>query len=148
TRYDPAAASLVEQLTREDYRPVISELGHYNLLTNIKGASGDASVQRRLARMEDTYQGFFYWFALKGRPLPLPNHRLVPTPRDTRAGSKEFESKRAFFDQVPMVADGFTARRDNVVVMASTRQDEAYRVLVKYNKDMQSTLYQVSADAL
>src|SRR5262249_26906116 len=47
---DPAAASLVEELTKEGYRNVRSETGHFTLLTNVKAAASDEGVKRRLAR--------------------------------------------------------------------------------------------------
>ena len=74
---DPAAASLIAELTRDEYKTIHSDQGHYTLLTNVKDAKRDAGVKRRLARMEETYQGFFYWFALKGKPRPVPPYRLV-----------------------------------------------------------------------
>src|SRR5262249_54258554 len=43
SRDDPAAASLAEELARESYRPVRSELGHYTLLTNARNAQSDAA---------------------------------------------------------------------------------------------------------
>jgi hypothetical protein len=143
---DPTAAALARELGDEGYRPVRSEQGHYTLLTNAKGGAEDEAVKRRLARMEDTYQVFFYWFALKGSPRTVPAYRLVtvlvkePDPENT----KEFDSKHAFFDQLPMLADGFTVRRDNVVVLSSRRTDEAFTTLLHNNKQLfQSSQFKV-----
>ncbi len=135
---DPAAASLTRDLAEEGYRPVQSEAGHYTLLTNVKNAQGDPSVKRRLDQMEETYQTFYYWFAMKGSPRPVPNYRLVAVlVRETESNStKEFESKHVLFDQVPMVADGFTARRDNVVILSTRRTDEAFNTLVRNNTQL------------
>jgi hypothetical protein len=150
---DPAAATLVKELSGEGYRPVQSEGGHYTLLTNVKNAQNDPAVKRRLANMEETYQTFFYWFAMKGSPQPVPGYRLVAVlVKESESNStKDFESKHALFDQVPMLADGFTARRDNVVVLSSRRTDEAYNTLVRNNQQKFSeskvTLHDLLNDA-
>jgi hypothetical protein len=145
-RDDPAAASLAEELGRESYRPIRSEQGHYTLLTNAKNAQNDPAVKRRLARMEETYEVFFYWFALKNRPRTLPAYRLVTVlvKEGDSKSSKEFDAKHQLFEQIPMVADGFTVRRDNTVVLASRRTDEAYNALVRNNHQMWSSKYKVS----
>ncbi len=147
---DPAAASLIRELTAGGYRTLRSELGHYTLLTNAKNAQDDPSVKRRLAAMEDTYHVFFYWFALKGSPRTVPAYRLVAAlakdadPEQTR----EFESKHALFDQVPMVGDGFTARRDNVVLLSGRRIDEAFSTLIRNNSSLFKVEYKVTANDL
>src|SRR5262249_17699118 len=60
-------------------------------------------------------------------------------------------SKHVLFDQVPMLADGFTARRDNVVILSSRRTDEAYNTLVRNNQQQWSsrkvTLHDLLNDA-
>src|SRR5262249_49695277 len=58
--------------------------------------------------------------------------------------TKEFDAKHQLFEQLPMVADGFTVRRDNTVVLASRRMDEAYNALVRNNHQMWSSQYKVS----
>jgi hypothetical protein len=132
SRDDPAAASLVADLLAEGkadkvpYTALVSEQGHYTLLTNFKKGKQDPSIKRRLARMEETYQTFFYWFALKRRPLAVPAYRLVTVlPQKTQT----FEAKHRDFDKVPMLADGFTARRDNTVLLSSRRLDTAFTYL-------------------
>src|SRR5262249_2570316 len=118
---DPAAASLIKDLGEEGYRPIQSEGGHYTLFTRVTNAHNDPTVQGRLARMEGPFQTIYYWFAMKGSPRPVPDYRLVAVlVKEGEANStKEFENKHALFDQIPMLADGFTARRDNVVVLSS-----------------------------
>jgi hypothetical protein len=133
---DPAAASLIKNLSDEGYRPIQSEGGHYSLFTNITNAQGDPALRRRLAFMEDTFQTYYYWFALKGTPQPVPSYRLVAVlvKENESNSTREFETKHALFDQVPMLADGFTARRDNVLILSSWRTDEAYNTLVRNNQ--------------
>lgn len=146
---DPTAASFIEELTRQDYRAVPSEQGHFVLYSNVKLPGNDPSVKRRLARMEETYQTFFYWFALKGKLLTVPDYRLVSVMVKADATStREFDSTHVIFDSVPMVADGFHARRDNLVVMSSRRLDEAYTMLAKNNLQMWQNQFKVSMDDL
>jgi hypothetical protein len=145
TRDDPAAADLIEELTKDEYQTVQSEGGHYTLLTNVRSPRTDAGVKRRLTRMEETYQGFFFWFALKGQARPVPTHRLVTVLVKTDwNNTKDFDNKHVVFDLPPMVGDGFTARRDNVVVLASTRLDEAYYTLLKNNQQLFTQQFKVS----
>ena len=147
---DPAAASLAKALSAEGYRALRSELGHYTLLTNARNAAEDPSIKRRLARMEETYQTFFYWFALKGKPQTVPAYRLVTVLAKDRdpESTKEFESKHALFDEVPMLADGFTARRDNTVVLSSRRMDEAFSTLTRNNAQLFKNEFKVTASEL
>jgi hypothetical protein len=135
---DPTAASLAKELGDEGYRPLRSEQGHYTLLTNAKNAAEDPTIKRRLARMEDTYQVFFYWFALRGSPRTVPAYRLVTAlVKEADAdNTKEFDSKHTFFDSLPMLGDGFTVRRDNVVVLSARRTDEAFSTLRRNNKHL------------
>jgi len=149
TKDDPASASLLAELKAEEgsYRVHYSEGGHYTMLTKLP--KDDPAVVHRLRRLEETYQAFFYWFALKGKPQPVPLYRLVAVlERDGR----EFGSKHVSFNSVPMVADGFTARRDNVIILSARRLDEAYRTLEKRNaqywQDMKIVPSELLSDAI
>ena len=85
--------------------------------------------------MEEVYNTFFLWYALKGQPRTPPPYRLVVVLIDTPSNStKVFQSKHAAFNFVPMVGGGFTAQRDNVLVLASRRMDEAFEKLNDYNQ--------------
>jgi hypothetical protein len=147
---DPVAASLIKDFTAEGYRPVRSEAGHYTLLTNVKNAQSDPAIKRRLNFMEDTFQTFFYWLAFKGSPCKVPNYRLVAVlvKEGDSQSTKEFENKHLLFDQIPMMADGFTARRDNVVVLSARRTDEAYGTLVRINQQLWSSYKITGVDLL
>jgi hypothetical protein len=92
---------------------------HYVLLYDVHF---DAEAQRRLDQLELNYQGFFYWFALRGQPQKLPDRRLVAVLVD----KPEFfnEQHQKVFDNVPMVTDGFFARRDNLAVFSNKGLDE------------------------
>ncbi len=128
---DPALRPLLDDLRAENYRILGSEKGHYGLLTNMPPTpTNDAQVRRRLARLEDNMESFYYWFALQeNMDLPsMPKHRLlgvlVSSPTD-------FYSKHAVWGGAPMATDGFTPRRDNIMVISARRLDEAYTTLDK-----------------
>jgi hypothetical protein len=134
---DPAAQSLTEELKKEEYRTLVSDQGHYALLTNFKSSSvNDAELKRKLSKLEDVYSTFFYWFALKGQPRTLPSNRLVVVLIDTpHNNSKDFDSKHAVFNFAPLVGSGFIAQRDNVVILASRRVDDVFSTLMSNNID-------------
>jgi hypothetical protein len=134
TTLEAGAAGFVEDLKKEGYKDTASEQGHYVLLH--KQPDGDAQVRRRLALLEDTYQTYLYWFALQGKALPVPGHRLVAVLTATQPDkTEEFHALHQSFDNVPLVADGFTARRLNVVVLSGARLDAAYKQLVRVNQN-------------
>lgn len=89
------------------------------------------ALARRLAgRLEKNFRSFYYWWALRGTPLPVPEHKLVVI---------LVEEERAFdyqhkniFDETPMAADGFLARRDNVAIFSGKRLDSAFDALGKF----------------
>src|SRR5262249_17599488 len=116
---------------------------HYALVHDATDTA--IEVQSRLAKLEQIYRTFYYWFAIKGHALPVPDHRLVVILANT---DKEFEQQHAMFDNLPLVSDGFYARRDNLAVLASRRLDEPYEALSKFTQanlwsngwDMQSLL--------
>jgi hypothetical protein len=133
---DPTTQDYVEDFRSQGYKPDISDQGHYILFAD-PAQDDPAAVQRRLRRLEETYQSFFYWFALHGKVLPLPRHRLVVV---MEKDINLFRTRYAAFDNTPLVADGFTARRDNVVLISPRRLDEAYNTLARNNKAYQENL--------
>jgi hypothetical protein len=129
---DPSAVTLIEELKATKYRPLLSENGHYVLYTDLQrlDRTKEPEIRKWLERLETTYHSFFYWFALQGQALPVPPHRLVAVLVDSPA---DFEAKHQSFNPGPMVADGFTVRRDNVAVFSARRLGEAYDKLEKHN---------------
>ena len=100
---------------------------HYNLLFKPEQTSA-GDVDRFLNQLETNYKTFFYWFALKGKTLPVPDRRmvvlLVPT-------ANEFKILYKNFDSIPMVGDGFFDRRDALAVLCAEPLDPAYEALNK-----------------
>src|SRR5206468_1575984 len=119
---DTNLTALIKELKDENYRSMVSDQGHYLLLSNLSRDS-DAALKRRLARLEQSYEAFFYWFALQdGGPRPqAPLKRLVTVLVKDKT---EFEAKHAVWGSMPMSADGFTPRRDNLVILSPRRLDD------------------------
>jgi hypothetical protein len=146
---DPAALTLMEELKKEGYRTLNSGGGHYTFLTNVsQSGARDDELQKKMNKMEEVYSAFFYWFALKAEPKVPPAHRLTVVVVDTPYNNpKDFDVKQAVFNHIPMVDSGFTAQRDNVVIVASRRTDEAFSTL-QYNNHMRWENYKVSPKEL
>jgi hypothetical protein len=126
-------ASLLAELTREGYRVEPSTQGHYVLVSNLP-PERKKGLQRRLALMEETYEKFFYWFALHSTDLvpPVPTRRLLAM---VVANPAEFHQKHAAWGWVSLVGDGFLPRRDNVMILSAEHLDESYALLKKNNQE-------------
>jgi hypothetical protein len=138
---EPAARAVMDELKKDNYRTLTSDQGHYTLVTNCRAdQKHTAELNRKLSRLEEVYSTFFYWFALRGQVRPLPPHKLVVVVVETTDDrSKEFMDKREVFNHMPMVGSGFTARRDNVIVVAANRMDQTFTVLEDINRSWQSS---------
>jgi hypothetical protein len=134
--FDQMKTGMDARITRDD-SPVEwqSRLGnykikrspHYVLLYN-SPESDPPEVLDYVDRLEENYKGFFYWFALKGKVLPIPDKRLVAV---LVSKPDEFQGYRKVFDNINLVADGFYARRENLAVYSSIRLDEVFDLLIK-----------------
>jgi hypothetical protein len=130
---DPRASAMVEELTRENYRAINTTGGHYILLTDVRpGGQNDVDLRKWEERLEDNYRNFFYWFAARGKVLPVPTYRLVAA---VVAVPQDFERKHEMYGGEPTVAPGFLIRRSNVAVYCAEPIDDAYKKLEKYNRD-------------
>jgi len=132
TGVDPMALALTDVLKEENYRTLTTDGGHYVLFTDLRQEKqNEVDLKKWEERLEDAYRNFFYWFAVKGKDLPVPTYRLVAV---VVAGPKDFERKHESLSPGPMVADGFLVRRNNVAVYSAVPIDEAYDKLEQYNK--------------
>ncbi len=139
TADDPAAKALTEDLQKEDYHAVISEPGHYSLLTNTKTVGNqDTELKKKLVKLEEVYTTFFLWHALKGQQLSPPDYRLTVVLVDAPNNDiKDFKSKHALFNFATLIGSGFTAQRDNVVIYTPRRlRDLAYDHLEEVNQKL------------
>jgi hypothetical protein len=132
---DPALAGLIADLKSKNYRALSSQQGHYSLWTNVASAR-NADLVRRLALMEETFEKFYYWFALHSSQetlLSVPGRRLLAV---VVADPKEFAEKQKAWGNLPLVGDGFLPRRDNVMVLCAEHLDEAFALLQKNNQEL------------
>jgi hypothetical protein len=108
----------------------LTDGGHYTLLHQLP-PSEKATVQARLDRLENTLKGYYYWFALKGVALPVPQQRLLAV---LVSQKEEFDRDRQMFEIPFLVSDGFYARRDNLAIFSANRLDESYQALKDFVK--------------
>jgi hypothetical protein len=130
---NPLTSFWRQQLPFRDYKMVHSKEGHYTILYGTPANRNNYDVDSKLMRLEDTYRSFFYWFALKGKPLPPPAHKLIAVVVPSK---QEFERQHQIFDGVPLVADGFLARRDNLAIISADRLDDGYEGLILSSKEL------------
>jgi hypothetical protein len=141
-RDDPATQGILNDLKGEQYKVVTSEAGHYGLLTKSDGPQHQAALKRRLARFEEAFESFFYWFALQenAQQPVVPNHRLYAVLVDSR---EDFQRLHADWGSQPMVADGFTPRRNNLIIVAARRMDENFTT---FDKNVQMLFGKIHRD--
>jgi len=136
--YTQVKAALAGRIDREEASAYwraklgfrMSQSDHYSLLYNA-ALNDPPEVQQRLKALEDNMRGVYYWFVMKGIPLPVPNQKLVAVLLDQ---PDQFTIQRALIEDEPLVSDGFFSPRDNVVVFSAQRLDDAS---VKFAKQMQ-----------
>jgi hypothetical protein len=130
---DPLTQTLLAELRAEGYRMLTSD--HYGMLTKLPPSTQtDSQMKRRLARFEETFENFFYWFALQeGTMPPMPNKRLLVL---LAHDATDFYSKQAWWGHELHVADGFTPRRDNLIILSARRLDEDYAALEKNTQQL------------
>ncbi len=114
------------KLGMETYKITEKEKGHYTLLHTF--SSNEApEVQSRLNRLEDAFRSFYYWWAMKlNEPKDMP---VVPPQRLLAivvAKEPEFSRMHQIFESATVVADGFCARRDNLLIFSASRRDQPY----------------------
>jgi hypothetical protein len=119
-----------------DYRPKqdSEKYPHFTLLySSAKNVLDSTDINNRMKRLEDNFKAFYYWFALQGKELPVPDYRLIAVLVDKPS---EFEVYRKVFDNVPLSDDGFYARRENLAFFSATPLDEKYDALDASMKDL------------
>jgi hypothetical protein len=123
------AADWKSRLNIPTYKIAEPEQGHYTLLHN-SGSNNAPEVVSRLTRMEDAFASFYYWMALrlqdKADKVKVPQERLLAilVPQ-----AREFDRIHDLLDDQPLVADGFYARRDNLLVLSALPRSQAYEDL-------------------
>ena len=74
-------------------------------------------------------RGFYYWFALHGKVLPVPEKRLVAFLVENK--ETFLAQHKNIFDEDELVADGYFDRHENVAIFSAYRLDDAYAALDK-----------------
>jgi hypothetical protein len=141
SKEDAEAYKWQSKLTNYSVKVDADKYPHYVLLypSNVKSEAPE--VENRLKRLEENYRAFFYWFALKGKTLPVPDRRLVAILVDK---PEEYQELHKGFDNVMTADDGFFDRRENLVFFCATPQDEGYDALEKSMKDLWGTKWKRS----
>lgn len=103
----------------------------------------EKEAEAKLARMEQSYLGIMYWFALQGRALPVPEKQMICLLAET---PDKFKTLHKMFDEVPMYADGFYSSLDNVTILAPARVDPAYDKFYSMYKSVEASLKTHSLD--
>jgi hypothetical protein len=126
---DSAEASMWRGKVLSGYRVAQKPDNHFAL---IHGYPSDDSqeVKAHLARLERTFRGIYYWWAMQndGGALPMPKQRLVSVLVPADSGDDFNKLKRALSAN-SIVADSFLARREGVAVYSSRRGDEHYEAM-------------------
>ncbi len=139
--YKKVTADLQKPIDKDDAKYWKEKLGlgkvtrsdHYVLLYDSDGGKAPPEVVDRLKRLEQNYQLYYSWFALRGLALAPPDKKLVAALVDSPA---EFRRQHEAFDAVPIVADGLYARRENIVVFSGSRLDGASDAFNKHISDL------------
>lgn len=97
----------------------------------------EKEAEAKLSKMEQAYTGIMYWFALQGRPLPVPEKQMICLLAET---PDKFKTLHKMFDEVPMYADGFYSSLDNITILSPTRVDPAYDKFYSMSKSVESSL--------
>jgi len=104
----------------DGYNVAESDKHHYAILHNSPGAD---ACKEQLDRLERSFKGFYYWWALRGITLPLPQERLVAVWTDRGA---DFRKLQKNLTASPVLTDSFVARREGLAVFSSKRGDAPY----------------------
>jgi hypothetical protein len=112
---------------------------HYTLLHE---AASDKSpeVSGLINHLENNMKSFYYWFALRGKVLPVPEERFVAVLLNT-----EFDRKMEIFGNPSLIGDGYFARRDNVAIFSGKPQDPDFQALLERTKDVWAANNQAKA---
>lgn len=123
---EDAAASWRTRLL-EGYQLFKSE--HYAILHN-SPTNNEVEVKSKRDLLENSYASFYYWFALKGVVLKVPEERQVVVVTKT---PEDFDRYQKILSAGPPVADGYFAPREDVAVVSAERLDEKFHALDTYS---------------
>lgn len=128
TTEDPAQRELIEKWREEKYRAHTSKKGHYRIYAQIISSDRNTEkvIERRLAMFEDVMETFYYWFAVQRDNTTLPAMPKYILPVLLTGSKTDLNDRRLQWGNEPMTTEGFTPRRDNVIIMpARIRENDA-----------------------
>jgi hypothetical protein len=107
----------------------VERSAHYVLYHDLQNLGTDAGEARvRLERLETNLRIYYFWFALNGYVLPVPEERI---PVAMLSNNLTQEQKK--LGATAIEADGFLARREGLAFLSSRRWDENYDLLEKFS---------------
>jgi hypothetical protein len=109
------------------YKPTSKKDGHYVVIHD--GPPEAIEVKTTLDLLEDNFHGFYYWWALRGKVLPVPRQKQVVVLTDKPDAFKRYQT---ILTAGGVVSDGFFARRENVTVVSRNRLDDTFDALEKF----------------
>jgi hypothetical protein len=132
--FDKVRKDLAQPVSRDDpgiawknqLNLKVHQSPHYALLYD---EATTVEVTSRLDRLEKNMESFYWWFALKGRELPVPERRLVAVLVDKLV---DFSRVHKACGSPNFVADGFYDRRDNVIFFSRERLDGPSQLLARH----------------
>lgn len=123
-RIDREGAS---QLWRGKLSSRMMQSDHYSLLY-MSAASDPPEVKERLEALERHFKLFYYWFAMQGIALPMPDEKLVAVMIDDPT---QFVNQLPLGQLEPLVSDGYYAPRDHVLIFSAVRLDAPSQLFKK-----------------
>jgi hypothetical protein len=103
---------------------------HYSLWYD--APTGAPEIDSRLKKLEQNYRSFFWWFALRGQALPVPDKRLVALQIDRPDRFQEYQQA---FGAEP-ATDSFYMQRQNLVVFSSLPLDQPYELASRQFREL------------
>ncbi len=128
TAEDPAQRELIDRWREDKYRTHTSKKGRYRIYAQIVGSdrATEKNIETRLAMFDDVLETFYYFFAAQRDNTMLPAMPKYILPVLLTGSKTELANRRLHWGNEPMTTEGFTPRRDNVIIMpAKVRENDA-----------------------
>jgi len=122
-------------LAPKGYHPVTGGNSPFYIAMTNQQSQFDKDIERRLTRLQETLESFYFWFALNDQlqQPALPHYRQLLVVANS---AEEFYAKHALWGSPPFSGDGMTEGRDNILLMSSRPMDEVYRVFSGNNQEL------------
>jgi hypothetical protein len=114
----------VFDIYKDKYGSRIRVTNHYDLFHQ----DGRDEAEARSNMLEETFRGFYLWFACKGQALPMPTKRLLAVQIEK---PEEYRKLKTALEEDTSCDEGVLSRRDNVLFFSSTRLDPASLVFAR-----------------